>query len=57
MKWPFARKPEPMEAFVILDKGVPAIVVFDEDLLRKAIAKRDRKVTQIHKVPVLMGTT
>ncbi len=57
MKWPFARYPEPLEAFVVCDKGVPAVVVFDADNVRKEILKRKEKETRIHKVPVIMGTS
>jgi hypothetical protein len=57
MKWPFSRKTEPLEAFVVCDKGVPAVVIFDSDNVRKEITKRKPKETQIHKVPVIMGTS
>ncbi len=57
MKWPFSRKSEPLEAFVVCDKGVPAVVIFDSDNVRKEILKRTAKDTRIHKVPVIMGTS
>lgn len=52
MTWPWRRKPEPSEAFVVCEKGAPAVVCLDEDSVRAELSTRDRRITQVHHVPI-----
>ena len=52
MTWPWQKKPEPREAFVVCEKGAPTAVCFDETAVWAELSARDRRLTQVHQVPI-----